>query len=140
MQNFSLADVNFLAVLVASLLYYFLGALWYSPVLFGPTWVKLVGLDMSDPNKKKGMWKLMLFTFINTLITSFVMSLYGAGMGANTFVAGLCLGASTAVGFMVTTITTTFLYEGKPTKLYFIDIGYHFVGFLIAGVVLSVWR
>lgn len=138
MQNFSLADVNFLAVAVASLMYYFLGALWYSPVLFGPTWAKLLGIKFDGD--KKGLWKLMLFSFINTLITSFIMSLYGAGMGANTFLAGLCLGASTAVGFMVTTITTTFLYEGKPTKLYFIDIGYHFVGFLISGVVLSVWR
>ena len=39
----SLSDVNFLAIAVAAVISTGLGALWYSPLLFGPAWMKALG-------------------------------------------------------------------------------------------------
>ncbi len=41
-------EVNFVAVLVAGVVSYFLGALFYSPWLFGNKWLKLNGMKESD--------------------------------------------------------------------------------------------
>jgi Protein of unknown function (DUF1761) len=38
-----LGDLNWLAVIVATLAYFFLGALWFAPPVFGSTWQKTGG-------------------------------------------------------------------------------------------------
>ncbi len=37
--------IPWLAILVATVASFFLGALWYSKVLFGPAWMREVGLS-----------------------------------------------------------------------------------------------
>ncbi|NBC66602.1 MAG: DUF1761 family protein, partial [Bacteroidetes bacterium] len=36
-----LASLNWLSIIAATVVYFILGALWYSPVLFGNIWMKL---------------------------------------------------------------------------------------------------
>ena len=38
------SDMNWLAVLVAAVAYFMLGALWYSKALFGNAWIKYSGV------------------------------------------------------------------------------------------------
>jgi hypothetical protein len=42
------ANINYLAVLVAALAAYFFGALWYSSVLFGNTWLRALGKSKEE--------------------------------------------------------------------------------------------
>ena len=35
--------INYWAVLVAAVAYMILGAIWYSPILFGSAWMRLIG-------------------------------------------------------------------------------------------------
>lgn len=44
----NLAEVNYLAVLIATVATMALGFLWYSPVLLGNAWVKQRGMKMED--------------------------------------------------------------------------------------------
>jgi hypothetical protein len=53
---------------------------------------------------------------------------------------GLKLGAITGVCFATTAVSISFIYESRPTALYFIDCGYHVVGNIIAAVILVLWR
>ncbi len=54
-------DINYWAVLVAAVVSMVIGALWYSPVLFGKLWMKYSGL--SD----KKLAEAILFSyFLNT--------------------------------------------------------------------------
>ena len=46
-------DINYLAVLIAALASYVLGALWYSPVLFGKLWMKLSKIDPKNMDAAK---------------------------------------------------------------------------------------
>ena len=43
-----LGDLNRLAVIVAGLLYYALGALWYAQAVFGRTWQQSMGWQPAD--------------------------------------------------------------------------------------------
>lgn len=41
-------DLNLFAIVVAATASFLLGGLWYSPVMFGKTWMKEAGYDESQ--------------------------------------------------------------------------------------------
>lgn len=49
----ALREINYLAVLVAALANFFLGALWYSPVMFAKPWSKMIFGDVPMEEAKK---------------------------------------------------------------------------------------
>ena len=69
MNTSILNDINWIAVFVAALAYFMLGAVWYSKVLFAPKWIALSKIDITDPNAKKGMGMLMFMSFVWMLVT-----------------------------------------------------------------------
>lgn len=140
MNNALLSNINWLAVLVSAIAYFLLGAIWYSKALFGSKWVSLVGIDMNDPAKNKGMAKMMLGTFILIAIACIGLALLVNRMDLTILSSGLKLGAITGLCFATTAVAISFVYESRPTGLYFIDCGYHLVGHLAGAVILVLWR
>ncbi len=134
------SDINWLAVLVATLSYFIIGAIWYSKVLFGKKWAALVGIDMNDPNKKSGLGQMMLTTFILTLIICIALALLINRMDLTVPISGLRLGLLTGLCFATTSVSISFIYESRPAALYFIDCGYHVVGQIAAALILVLWR
>ena len=58
-----LQHINWLAVLVAGLAYFFLGALWYT-ALFGKKWQSYNSTLMSREDAKNGAVGIMIISFI----------------------------------------------------------------------------
>lgn len=133
------SHLNWLAVLVAAVAYFMLGAIWYSKALFATQWARAVGLKMDDPNKK-GLGKMMLTSFILILLTCLGLALLVARLDLTVWMSGLKLGATTGLLFACTAVAISFVYESRPTSLYFIDGGYHLVGHLAAAIILVCWR
>jgi MFS family permease len=134
------SHINWLAVLVAAVAYFMIGGLWYSKVLFGPKWASLVGLNMNDPEKNKGVVKLMIGSFIFMLITCIGLALLVVRMDLFILSSGIKLGLITGICFAVTAVAITYIYESKPTALYAITCGYHLIGNIAAAVILVLWR
>lgn len=134
------SQINWLAVLVAALAYFMLGALWYSKALFGTKWADLVGLDMSDPDKKRGMGKMMAGTFLLIIITCIALALLVYRLDLFVLSSALKLGLITGICFASTAVSISFIYESRPTALYFIDCGYHLAGHLITAIILVLWK
>ena len=63
-------SVNWLAVLVGAIAAYALGALWYSPKMFGKKWMKSVGLDEND---KGPVMTAMIAQGVGTLLLAWVI-------------------------------------------------------------------
>jgi hypothetical protein len=140
MNNDLLSDINWLAVLVAAVAYFMLGAIWYSKALFAPKWAKLVGLDMNSDSNKKGLGALMMGSFVLILVTCIAQALLVERMDLFVLTSGLKLGLITGLCFATTGVSISFIYEKRPTALYFIDCGYHLVGHIAAAIILVLWR
>jgi len=140
MNNELLSNINWLAVLVAAVAYFVLGAIWYSKALFAPKWAKLVGIQMNSEANKKGLGAMMLGSFILIAITCIVLALMVVRMDLFVLTSGLKLGCLTGLGFATTAVSISFIYEKRPTALYFIDCGYHLVGHIAAAIILVCWR
>lgn len=131
--------INWLAVLVAGLAYFFLGALWYT-VLFGKKWQSYNSALMNQPDAKKGSTGTMIISFILMLICAFGLSLIVTRLNLSGWQVGLKLGILTGVFFGVTAISISYVYEKKPFGLHFINGLYTVVGNIIAAIIVSCWK
>ena len=132
--------IHWLAVLVAGVGYFALGALWYSKVLFAPKWLALLKIDASDPNASKGMAGIMVASFVTILVASTGLAILVAYLHLSGFSQGFKLGALTGICFGITSISNSYLYEKRPLGLHFINGGYTLVGNIIAAVIICVWH
>lgn len=139
MQNFDY--LNWIAIVVAALAYFGLGALWYSKVLFAKRWIADLKLDVNDPNAKKGMGMMfggsLFLMFLQCLALAIIAE--RLGIRGEGWMSGLKLGAFTGCCFCATTVGVNYLYEKKPLSLYLINAGYAIAGNIIAGIIICSW-
>lgn len=133
--------INLVAVLVAALVAFILGALWYSPVLFARQWMAAQG---HTPEKLAAMQPQMARTYSLSfgcfLVTAFVLALLSGRLGITAALGGAKLGGLTWLGFAATIGLTANLYSGKPLAAWIIDAGYQLVYLVTMGVILALWR
>lgn len=71
--------MNYLAILVAAVAQFIIGAIWYMP-LFGKLWGKIHGMDKVSEEEQKKMMKSMgpflAVQFLVTLVTTFVLAIF----------------------------------------------------------------
>jgi hypothetical protein len=133
-------SINYLAVLVCGIIYMVVGALWYSPLLFGKIWTAAMGKTEQELKEmQKGVWKTYLLSFISALVMAFVLAHIIDFARADTVVEGLQTGLWIWLGFVITTGLAAVIFEGRSKRLYFIYNGYMLVTFLIMGLILAVW-
>lgn len=132
------SHLNWLAVAVAAVAYFLLGALWYS-MLFQKQWIRGTGINPKDPEAGKGAGGIMFMTLILEFIICIGLAVLVYRMNlSGPWMSGLKLGLFTGIFFSATVITISYLYQ-KKLSLAVIDGGYHIVGSIIASVILCVW-
>lgn len=131
------ADINYLAVLVAALLSMGIGSMWYSPLMFGKQWLKLIGKKPKD--LQKGANAGYAIAMVGFLLVAYVMSHFVDYAGSTTWLTGLETGLWLWVGFVATTTGINYAFGQRSRELWVIDAGYFFVAFLVSGALLAVW-
>jgi hypothetical protein len=134
-------DVNWLAIIVAAVAAFAIGALWYSPVLFARQWMAAHG---HTPEKlaamQSSMGKTYAFSFITYVIMAMVIALFVGLTGASTAIQGIVLAVLAWLGFGFTIGLNTNLYSGKPAAAFMIDAAYQFVHVIVMGAIIGAWR
>lgn len=130
-------DVNIWAVLVATIVYFVIGALWYS-VLFGKQWMKLSGIT-KESMEGSGRVAPYVATLLLLLILSYVLAHMVAFADAATIGEGMTMGAWLWLGFVATIMLIDAIYAGRSYKLTAINAGYHLVGMMAAAAIISAW-
>ncbi len=127
--------INHLAVIVAAIVYWVFGALWYG-LIFKSAWASLTGIPMGG-------------TASNAMLASIVMALvlaYTAGIAlagtAHPQPArhGVEFGLFMGVGIFASQTLMDFMYEGRPIALWAIDSGYVVIGLAIIGAIVGAWQ
>lgn len=134
--------INYLAVLVAGLLYWLLGALWYSPLLFANKFIALMRWTPQDlaALQAAGEGKQVVIAFLSSLTLAYVLAHFLRFTHAENARDGIRTAFWLWLGFVVTSNLETVLFEQRAFGLYLISNGYHLVGFLLMGALLAVWK
>lgn len=130
-----LAELNWLAAIVGGIAYFAIGALWYGP-FFGKAWMneKEIEGPPESPDASIFVQSLLL-----QVIAAVSLGIFAAALTVDSAVEGLYLGLAAAAGFVATTVGVNGIYNDMSLKLFFIDAGYHVVGFAAAGIIIGVW-
>lgn len=121
--------VNLVSVFWAAVVSFIFGFLWYSPTLFGKTWMKLSGIKAPKKKEKSdGMKKAMILSFIGSLVTAYVISMFIPLLGVSGFSGAIELGFFLWLGFMgSTTLLGSVLWDMKPWGLWILNSVYWFL-------------
>lgn len=109
-------QLNFLAIILATVLQFVLGAVWYMP-LFGKLWGKIHGIDkLSKETQKKmmkGMGLLLAVQLVATLVTTVVLAIFLAYQPTwNAY----AMAGFFWIGFVVPTQVSAVLFGGTNPK------------------------
>lgn len=135
----NLLDVNYVAVVVAAVGTFVLGALWYSPALFGKQWVAAHGYTPDQIEAmRKGAGGAYTVSFLCYLVMAWVMGVLVTRIGIDTLIGGIKLGALCWLGFAATIGLTAQMFSDRKFATYVIDAGYQLMYLLLMGMVLAV--
>ncbi len=132
-------SINYLAVLVAAVVPMVLGGLWYSPLLFAKKFMALVGKTQEELKKHFNPARDYGLSFLTALVMSYILAHFVSYTRATTIGSGMQTGFWLWLGFVVTTNSSTVIFEGRKSGLYWINMGYNFVCLLVMGAILAVW-
>ena len=135
MTHFSLSELNIWAILVAGVVNMAKGALWYSRPLFGNQWMAYLGFKEDEPNNSP--W-IFVIVFLLGLIIAVLMAMFL--QGASGWLDGLIYGAVIGLGFVIPTILTHYIMEGRKRGFMLIIAGHELLLFLAFGAILAGWQ
>lgn len=129
-------NLNWLAVIVAALSTFFIGGLWYSPLMFEKMWLNANNFHREDLEKRN-----MPLVFGLSFLLSFIMSLNLAlFIGQEDTTYGAIAGFMTGFGWVFLAIGVISLFENRSWKYVLINGGYMMVAFTLMGVILGAWN
>ncbi len=131
-------EINYIVVLVAAVVDYVIGVIWYSPALFGKRWMLAVGKSEQDC-KRTNMGVALTGAFVSAVMMAYVLALFIGFVQAKTVLSGAGIGLWAWVGFVAAPNLCNYLFAGWPRDLYLINNGYHLVSLLVMGAILAVW-
>lgn len=139
LQDF-FTHASWLHIAVAGVVYFMLGALWYSKALFGNVWAAGHNIVVTEEAKKR-MPMMMIMTLLGCLAMTVAIGLAMYVMQApGTCMNGIKTGLFLSGAFAAIPMGINYLYLGKAFKLWIIDAGYHVIGMTLASIIMSVWH
>jgi len=134
-------DINYWAVVLATLSSMVVGSIWYTPRVFGNYWMKTAGVTPSG-NSKDAVWPIVI-TLLVSFVTAWVLAgaafiawdFYGGSFLVNAIVTAIVLWA----GFTAARFITHDAFDGRPSGLTVLNIAHEFVTLVIMALIIGVW-
>ena len=134
----SLKHMNWMAIIVATIANFAIGALWYSPVLFGQAWIKEMGWEGKEEEiKEKGNMGLSMG---GGFVLSLVMAITLAILSPQSVMSGIRWGLLISVGIGVASAWKGYLFEQRSFKMMMINGAHEVVTFVAMGAIIGGWQ
>lgn len=130
------AHLNWLAVALAAIAYYLLGAAWFTP-LFGKAWDRSIGHDRSTATKFGPDYYLV--PLVSAIFVSLALGLILATLAPPSFGEALIVGVVIGFGVAAAVSINNALTPHTPHPYLFgaVTGGYHFVGIVIVSAIIA---
>jgi hypothetical protein len=132
-------EINYWAVLLATLSSMVVGSIWYTPKVFGTYWMRQAGVTPSGD--ATDAIRPIVVTLLVSFITAWVLAgaayisldFYGGSFLLNTVVTAIILWA----GFTAARFITHDAFDGRPAGLTVLNVAHEFVTILIMAVIIG---
>jgi hypothetical protein len=125
---------EWLPSLISALSAFLLGGLWYSPLMFGKTWQREVGLSDEQLAAANSL-KTFGMSFILCLVAAIAFSMVITPEAS--FFMAFHSGVGIGLFWIATSFGINYLFEQKSLKLWLINAGYHSLQFTLYGLIFG---
>lgn len=130
-------ELNWMAVVVATIAWFAFSAIWYSVPPLSKAWAKAAKVDTSGDGPPLVL--LFIPTLIGYFVTTVVIGLLVAGLGIDSVADGAVLGAVLGVGFGMVGALVSQVYETKGNAYWLINGANAVIAYAIVGAILAAW-
>ena len=137
-----LGELNWLAVIVAGIAYFAIGALWYAPPVLGKVWQEAGGATPPAEGQRPSP-AVYVVPLIGGLLSAIALGMIAEASDTNTASEGIVLGLVVGVGFAISIAVVTATFEtSKPKPMVWgaVNAGYHLVGNVVAALIIASWQ
>ena len=127
---------NWIAIVVAAIINFAIGGLWYAPPVFGKRWQQMIGAQAGGGNPATAY----ALSGVVTLVAAILLAVIISWTGAIRYREGLLVGLVGWAAFAGTGALANVIFERKRAGVSLINGGYQLVGFLIMGAILAHFR
>lgn len=136
-------ELNWLAVLTATLIAFVAGAIWFGPKTFFPIWWKLMGKGDVDPvagsasNMAIVFGSTFLAAFTQAITVAIVIELASAGVSSFGPLQGALVGSLLGFGLAAASSLSHRLFAGHGFRVWVIEVGSDIVNLTLMGLVVA---
>ena len=127
-------DLNLWAALLAAVLSFVLGGIWYSPLTFGKPWMREAHIRANQSNSTKTFAISFLFAVVAALGFAYLLG------PKPELQQSIHMALLVGIAFVAASYGVNYQFSQKSFLLLAIDGGYHVAQFLIYAVILAVWH
>jgi hypothetical protein len=139
-MSLDLSGINWLAVVIGTVIYFILGAAWFAPATpFGRAWMEAAAYE-SPSSGTLSTSAFYVIPLVTCLVMVIALALLAEAIGVATPGDGIVLGLVVGIGIAVPLLLTTAAFEFKKPRPFtwgVIDASYHAVGLTIAGAIIG---
>jgi len=134
-------SVSFWGVLLAAIAAMIVGAIWYSPSVFGKSWMKAIGQTEKGMMERRNQAMPLLIGA--ALVTAYALAQVAAYLHSLTPDSGLTSAIEASllvgVGFGATTLVAHTVFDPRDAQAMYINIGNRVVTLFVMGVVIGLF-
>jgi len=131
--------INHVAVWVAGIVQFLLGAGWYT--LLGQAWMAGIGKTEAQLQAEHGHSPLPYIIALGAaLVVAYAIAWLLPKLGTPSAGSGAKTGATLALALIGSTLAMNYGFEARPLSLWLINAGYMVVGMTIMGAIVGQWR
>ena len=132
-----LAELNWLAILLAFVAFFAIGAIWFGPKTFYPLWVKALGSDPQEAPNGHGMAVVFGLTALGALVQVITLAIVIEFAAASGPLGGGALGLLLGVGIAAASSLSHRLFSGQGLRVWLIEVGGDIVSLTVAGLIIG---
>ena len=139
-MNFT--ELNYLGVLIAFVISFISGGIWFGPKTFYPIWMKARGVRNGELNAEQNKPAILFGgTIVGVLIQTFTLAIVVTSLQSGnsdfTVIDGALVGAALGVGIAAFASLSHRLFGGESFKVWIIETSNDAINLTIAGAVIT---
>lgn len=129
--------IRILAIVVAAVVYFVLGALWYGQ--FSAAWLAGIGKTLAELEAGNPGARPYVVGLASVLVACATLGWLIARTGTTGWAGGAKLGVAVALGLIGAQLALNYGFEARSVSLWLINTGYAVVGLAVAGGIIGAW-
>jgi hypothetical protein len=136
------SDLNIVGVLIAFVVSFISGGIWFGPKTFYPIWMKARGIGSGELNRQQNKPALLfggtiLGVLVQTLTVALLVTSLKAGNPDFAVLDGALVGAAVGIGIAAFASLSHRLFGGESLKVWIIETANDAINLTIAGAIIT---